>query len=472
VPPGRLGHAAELAAEGRAGELSGLVDALRAGHRIGPDDDLLLGTLVAVAGLNTEDFPAAARALDAAAPLLAAAGPVRQARYQVVAAWTAHGLGDAEVAIDKIVRALALVDGLSATSEDLEVALGNCGILLARLQLFPLAVDTSQRAIEVATRRGSSARARVQASYAHLAWGIQLEHLGMDDQCRLRWVEAIEHLDIALGSKELATLFRARGAAWRAICSARLGRVEDAQSDLDLARTLPVRPPNPALARSLGHAQAAVLLAAGQLAPARAQLLEVWGPTVAADLPLWIEDVAWLLGRTATAAGDDAEALRWHREMHQRYGRAQFGAWRSRAIAAQLRVDQEALLLRARELESDTLSDPLTGVPNRRAFDANLPRLVAAATATGTPLTLAIVDLDHFKRINDTYGHPVGDEVLRRVATILRQHSRDQDRCARFGGDELILCLPVAAPAAATALSRIARPASHRLHGACRASRR
>jgi diguanylate cyclase (GGDEF)-like protein len=131
--------------------------------------------------------------------------------------------------------------------------------------------------------------------------------------------------------------------------------------------------------------------------------------------------------------------------------------WVSRAAAARLRVEQEALLRRARQLEYDALSDPLTRVPNRRAFDANLPRLVGDAQAAGSPLTLAIIDVDRFKRVNDTHGHLVGDEVLRTVARLLREHTRDADRCARYGGDEFVLCLPAGRREAAAAVARIIR---------------
>jgi diguanylate cyclase (GGDEF)-like protein len=166
--------------------------------------------------------------------------------------------------------------------------------------------------------------------------------------------------------------------------------------------------------------------------------------------------VAWLLGQVALATGDKAGALRWHREMHERYGRAQYEAWMSRATAARLRVEQEVLVRRTRELESDVLSDPLTGIPNRRSFDAELPRLAAATHAGGPPLTLAVVDIDHFKQVNDDFGHSVGDEVLRRVATVVREHCRAEDLCARYGGDELVVCLRLGLAEAAAVAARIA----------------
>jgi len=458
LPAERLDHATRLANEGWPDALTAYVERLHAEHEVDADDALLLRALLMAAYVNTERFADAARTLLDAEPLVAAASPIRQARYLTIGAWTAHGLREPELAIDRIVRALALAGDDARPSRELSLMLGNCGMVLARLQLFPFAVEVAIRAIAVAAASGATeSKAKWQAAYSYLAWGVQLEHLGMVEQSRERWTAAALHLDDALADPELPPLHRLIGAARRATCLARLGRVTDGWRSLELVDDRHRLATNAIVRRAVDRARASLLFAEGRLDEARTALLAMWERPAPVDMPLWVEDVAWMLGRTADAAGDDADALRWHREMHERYGRAQYEAWLSRATAARLRVEQEALVRRARELESDALSDPLTGVPNRRAFDANLPKLVAAAQAAGTPLTLAIVDIDWFKHVNDTHGHPVGDEVLRRVARILREQSRDEDRCARYGGDELILCLPVHGAEAAGILGRLAR---------------
>jgi diguanylate cyclase (GGDEF)-like protein len=110
--------------------------------------------------------------------------------------------------------------------------------------------------------------------------------------------------------------------------------------------------------------------------------------------------------------------------------------------------------------------DPMTGLPNRRAFDDHLQRLVAASGRSGDPLSLLLIDVDRFKDVNDTRGHMVGDQVLRAVAGALRASGREADIVARIGGDEFAVllpacsledALPVGAAAADRAAARTAR---------------
>jgi diguanylate cyclase (GGDEF)-like protein len=98
-------------------------------------------------------------------------------------------------------------------------------------------------------------------------------------------------------------------------------------------------------------------------------------------------------------------------------------------------------------VEKEARQDGLTGLANRRTFDQSIARELATAAQTGTECSLIMLDLDRFKLVNDNYGHPAGDQVLRRAAQILREQTqkiRNSDRilCARYGGEEMAVLLP------------------------------
>jgi diguanylate cyclase (GGDEF)-like protein len=94
--------------------------------------------------------------------------------------------------------------------------------------------------------------------------------------------------------------------------------------------------------------------------------------------------------------------------------------------------------------------DELTLLPNRRSILIDLQGEVIRAQRYSTPLSVSMLDLDHFKTINDSYGHGVGDQVLRQVAVILRDHVREPDQVARYGGEEFLIVLPNSTLQAAT----------------------
>jgi diguanylate cyclase (GGDEF)-like protein len=97
----------------------------------------------------------------------------------------------------------------------------------------------------------------------------------------------------------------------------------------------------------------------------------------------------------------------------------------------------------AAQVSHQALTDELTGALNRRALRQQAPELVTRAQASGRTLAVLLLDIDHFKRINDTHGHGVGDEVLREVVTVLRSQLRPEALVTRFGGEEFALVVPV-----------------------------
>ncbi len=123
------------------------------------------------------------------------------------------------------------------------------------------------------------------------------------------------------------------------------------------------------------------------------------------------------------------------------------------ALQAAEALQRTRLYERAERLAT---TDGLTGLSNRRTFNEQLKSRLRQAERYRRPLSLLLLDIDHFKRVNDTHGHPAGDAVLRGVARLAQKQARDTDLCARYGGEELALILPETdAPGALVIAERI-----------------
>jgi diguanylate cyclase len=146
----------------------------------------------------------------------------------------------------------------------------------------------------------------------------------------------------------------------------------------------------------------------------------------------------------------------------QRDAREQEVAARLKGLAERVaHMEQEALGFREHleEQRQKALIDPLTGLPNRAAWSERLEHEIKQWQQHGNTLSLAMLDLDHFKRINDNYGHLAGDKVLKIIATVLRKRLRGADFIARFGGEEFVLLLPATPPAVGAKLLETLRAA-------------
>ncbi|VVP71617.1 hypothetical protein PS914_01222 [Pseudomonas fluorescens] len=137
------------------------------------------------------------------------------------------------------------------------------------------------------------------------------------------------------------------------------------------------------------------------------------------------------------------DTMEQHRQ--QRDEREQEMAGRLHSLAERVaHMEQEALGFREHleEQRQKALIDPLTGLPNRAAWSERLDHEISQWQQQGNTLLLAMLDLDHFKRINDNYGHLAGDKVLKIIAGVLRKRLRGTDFIARFGGEEFVLLMP------------------------------
>jgi len=159
------------------------------------------------------------------------------------------------------------------------------------------------------------------------------------------------------------------------------------------------------------------------------------------------------LSRSEEALGHLADALSALREVRRLDARMSDETARAAVVRRELRIELARL---TSQWAQQAQQDPLTGLGNRRALERWLaehgPRV-----ERGEPLSLVLMDLDHFKQINDRHGHDTGDEVLRRVAELIRRHCRGGDLAARYGGEEFLLALAGAPPSEAVLVAERVR---------------
>jgi len=278
-------------------------------------------------------------------------------------------------------------------------------------------------------------------------------------------------------TQEALDVARASGNTYRiTVCLSNLGRYRGINGEtaaafdlLDEAYALAIKHGYRALALLCDSNRAEILVHAGrhhQAIPILLVSLERAQDNYSNSL---VCDLHRQLYRSYKARGSMPEALAHHEKFHvlvkeqleQRSNaqsrlllnrleldQARFGAERARSEADLLRlraeqfaIEKASLEAEARELGRRALSDPLTGLGNRRKVDHTLPMLLSHAQHRGESLALAVLDVDHFKGVNDRFGHPVGDAVLKALADILRGALSGADLVARTGGEEFMFAL-------------------------------
>ncbi len=179
-----------------------------------------------------------------------------------------------------------------------------------------------------------------------------------------------------------------------------------------------------------------------------------WIYCILLDIPhqklaeVW-QEYDWEVESKTEALESGADAYLWLPQ-HDPYGKElgkevlakQDRLLRSQIVAGLRTVKNHRELMRTNDiLSAIALSDPLTELNNRRALDWELPRQIQNARNRAETLSLVMLDVDYFKRINDTYGHPVGDRALQLVASRLRHNLRFRDTLFRYGGEEFVIIL-------------------------------
>lgn len=227
------------------------------------------------------------------------------------------------------------------------------------------------------------------------------------------------------------------------------GQFDEAQRFLDSALARVAKSNNQARSWRIRYSLAELAIARGEHEQARDALDTLTTEMAGSEQLNTLMRVQDSLYRASRALGDEPRALRAleayialerTRVIAQLRGQSQLFVTRVEAESARRELLAERN--RAAQLEVDAQRDALTGLFNRRYLETQGRALVEACAAEGRPLAVAIVDLDHFKEVNDTLGHLVGDRVLRYTAKLLSAGLRATDRILRYGGEEFVILLP------------------------------
>ena len=464
--------------------------ALMAAESLG--DTLQLARLHAAQSLahyRRNHFEAAAGHAAAALRAGEGAGPWAEAEGRVAWARIEWSLGDMADATRQL--SAALEPALSQGDHRLQVHVQNLlGLVHADIGDLDRSLAFHEAAWQAARQSGVSDLELVACTNLAGRWlalGDRAADAGRRDEARRLWQRAIDLADRIVPDLQAQGLEHGLP---HLLCSqaaalARLGREAEADAVFGRQRSLARATHD---LSSLPHAalhRARIARERDDAAGARAILLA--GLDDAGQLGARIRqaDLHLALSQLDEAQGDYRSALQHHQAFHALREACALERAQRKSIALTLRLqtsqaqaeaEQERRRAQALELERSRLAtvamtDALTGLGNRHRLDAVLPDLHARSLAGAVPLPVAMIDIDHFKAINDRLGHALGDAVLREIGHLLRSHGREGDLALRLGGEEFLVALPgCTADAAAVTAERLRRAVAghdwHRLHPA------
>lgn len=368
-------------------------------------------------------------------------------------------LGRASSAVDALAEAYSLVEHTPPQRYNELSAAMAVAVVLGHAQLFHPADALFALCLSSPAVRGEGQPTRIarvlvlqESSVLHATWGTALELDGRAKEGRAHYLRSAE---LALHMMDLTAAdddeMHARAELVEAYVQQRLGQTDLAYGRLVQAMArFELRPELPEV--QIGRLALAVCLREqARYDEARSQLETVLAGARLTDRVVWelaglssmaLVELAEHGAHPATPYYEQARQVATHRLWVER---------ESRFFALRDRISLRALAAEASQLSRDALIDPLTGLGNRRMLDAGIAESLGGAAL--------FVDIDLFKDVNDRFSHSVGDEVLRRIADILRVHCRAHDVVVRFGGDEFVVLLPSTSAAEASAVGERVRAA-------------
>jgi diguanylate cyclase len=423
--------------------------------------------LASMLAVRHGELPVAARhAATAKALALQLGDAVLLARAQIASARVSWTIGENDDALVELEAAIPA----GSTCDDAMLRYycqGLMGAVLSDLDRPQASLEWHSRARQTAAEAGLSALVAVSAANAsgrYLELGEAAQAAGDAAGALQFWHQAIvafdEATDLAQQANEQAALLVI--AANRGSVMTHFERWDEALADFEQAYTLADALGGAAIAANVARYHTRMLQRRGDLAGARAQVQRGLQAAEAAGIKNQAAQLYALASELDELQGDFASALAKYKRFHALQIEVAFdqAKQRSEVLAVRLETQRaladvaqqrervsvlaqanETLQQRAVTLSREALQDPLTGLANRRRLDAFVAEGHADAVARNVPYCLALLDLDHFKRVNDDHSHAVGDAVLRHIATLLRGQCRDNDLAARFGGEEFVVVI-------------------------------